>query len=100
MVIFCTRGICRTGRGFEPCWRDRDCVRQGRLSRLRGPLERPTHFPESRQGLPESRLQGCRAKFGTPEALLGKQVCATGVIKIFRGKPQIILTDPSQLTQK
>jgi hypothetical protein len=41
-----------------------------------------------------------RAKFGTPEALLGKQVCATGVIKIFRGKPEIILTDPSQLTQK
>jgi hypothetical protein len=42
-----------------------------------------------------------RAKFRTPEsALLGKQVCATGVIQLFRGRPEIVLHDPSQLTQK
>ena len=42
-----------------------------------------------------------RAKFGTPEsALLGKQVCATGVIQLFRGRPEVVLHDPSQLTQK
>ncbi|HEV2549584.1 MAG TPA: hypothetical protein VGU20_19870 [Stellaceae bacterium] len=41
-----------------------------------------------------------RPKFGTPEALLGKPVCVTGMIKLFRNKPEIILTDPSQLSQK
>jgi len=42
-----------------------------------------------------------RAKFRTPEsALLGKEVCVTGVIKLFRGRPEVILYDPSQLTQK
>jgi len=42
-----------------------------------------------------------RSKFGTPEsALLGKQVCATGVIQLFRGRPEVILHEPSQLTQK
>jgi DNA/RNA endonuclease YhcR with UshA esterase domain len=42
-----------------------------------------------------------RSKFGTPEsALLGKQVCATGVIQLFRGRPEVVLHDPSQLIQK
>ena len=42
-----------------------------------------------------------RAKFRTSEsALLGKQVCVTGVIQLFRGRPEVILRDPSQLTQK
>jgi hypothetical protein len=41
-----------------------------------------------------------RAKFGTPEATLqGKRVCVSGLIGEYRGKPEIILTDPSQLTQ-
>jgi hypothetical protein len=40
-----------------------------------------------------------RPKFGTPETLLGKQVCTTGVIKLYRERPEIILHDPSQLTQ-
>lgn len=42
-----------------------------------------------------------RAKFGTPEkGLAGKQVCVTGKIEMFRGKPQIVLTDPKQLAVK
>jgi hypothetical protein len=42
-----------------------------------------------------------RTKFGTPESgLLGKQVCATGMIQLFRGRPEVVLHDPSQLTQK
>jgi DNA/RNA endonuclease YhcR with UshA esterase domain len=41
-----------------------------------------------------------RAKFGTPEtALRGKRVCVTGQIRDCRGKPEIILSDPSQLTE-
>jgi len=42
-----------------------------------------------------------RAKFGTPEkAVQGKQVCVTGQIQLYQGKPQIILNDPKQLTDK
>jgi hypothetical protein len=41
-----------------------------------------------------------RAKFGTPEtALQGKRVCVSGSIREEQGKPEIILSDPSQLTQ-
>ena len=41
-----------------------------------------------------------RAKFGTPEtALLGKRICVEGSITYYRGKAEIVLTDPSQLTQ-
>jgi len=41
-----------------------------------------------------------RSKFGTPETLLrGKRVCVTGEISDYHGKPEIVLTDPSQLTQ-
>jgi len=39
-----------------------------------------------------------RAKFGTPErGLQGKQVCVSGKIQMFRGKPEIVLSDPKQL---
>jgi DNA/RNA endonuclease YhcR with UshA esterase domain len=41
-----------------------------------------------------------RAKFGTPEtSLRGERVCVTGQIRDYRGKPEIILNDPSQLAQ-
>ena len=41
-----------------------------------------------------------RPKFGTPEAsLLGKRICVTGQISDYQGKAEIVLTDPSQLTQ-
>jgi hypothetical protein len=40
-----------------------------------------------------------RAKFGTPEsALLKKRVCATGVITLYQGRPEMNLRDPSQLS--
>jgi hypothetical protein len=41
-----------------------------------------------------------RAKFGTPEtSLRGKRICVTGKISDYEGKPEIVLTDPSQLSQ-
>ena len=41
-----------------------------------------------------------RPKFGTPEtSLRGKRICVTGQIRDYRGKPEIILNEPSQLTQ-
>jgi hypothetical protein len=41
-----------------------------------------------------------RPKFGTPEtALRGKRICVTGQISEYHGKPEIVLTDPSQLSQ-
>jgi DNA/RNA endonuclease YhcR with UshA esterase domain len=41
-----------------------------------------------------------RQKFGTPEtSLRGKRICVTGQISDYRGKPEIALTDPSQLTR-
>jgi len=41
-----------------------------------------------------------RPKFGTPESLLGKSICTTGMIKLYHGRPEIIIHDPSQLTSK
>jgi len=39
-----------------------------------------------------------RRKFGEPEnALLGKRICATGTIKAYRGKPEIVATEPTQI---
>jgi len=41
-----------------------------------------------------------RAKFGTPEnSLRGEQICVTGLISAYQGKPVIVLIDPSQLSQ-
>ena len=41
-----------------------------------------------------------RQKFGTPEASLrGKRICVTGQISDYQGKPEIVLTEPSRLTQ-
>ena len=39
-----------------------------------------------------------RSKFGEPEVTYaGKQVCATGEVRLYRGKPEMILSDPGQL---
>jgi hypothetical protein len=41
-----------------------------------------------------------RAKFGTPETTFqGKRVCVTGQVRNYRGKPEIIVSDPSQLSE-
>ncbi len=46
-------------------------------------------------------LGGDRPKFGTPEkSAQGKQVCVTGEITVYQGRPEIILTDPHQLVEK
>jgi DNA/RNA endonuclease YhcR with UshA esterase domain len=40
-----------------------------------------------------------RAKFGNPEATLpGQRVCVTGLVSYFRHRPELILSDPSQLS--
>jgi len=40
-----------------------------------------------------------RAKFGTPETqFMAKRLCATGKIEMYKGKPEIVATDPRQLT--
>jgi len=42
-----------------------------------------------------------RPKFGTPEkSVPGKEVCVTGEIRLYNGKPEIILSDPKQLAVK
>jgi DNA/RNA endonuclease YhcR with UshA esterase domain len=41
-----------------------------------------------------------RAKFGEPETTLsGKRICITGQVRDYRGRPEIIVSDPSQLTE-
>jgi hypothetical protein len=41
-----------------------------------------------------------RPKFGAPErSLQGKRVCVTGQIRDYRGRSEIILSDPRQMTQ-
>jgi hypothetical protein len=40
---------------------------------------------------------GDRADLPKAETLLGHQVCASGLIQRFRGKPQLVLESPAQL---
>jgi hypothetical protein len=41
-----------------------------------------------------------RPKFSTPETTLqGKRVCVTGTIQLYRGAPEIILRDPTQISE-
>jgi hypothetical protein len=54
------------------------------------------------RGVRACRLYGYqrRAKFGTPEtSLRGKRICSTGKISDYHGKAEIVLNDPSQLSQ-
>ena len=39
-----------------------------------------------------------RAKFGTPEAAQGQRLCVTGFVSFFRQRPEMILSDPRQLS--
>ncbi len=42
-----------------------------------------------------------RGKFKEPlEALSGKEICVTGKIKSFRGRPEIIVREPTQIKVK
>jgi DNA/RNA endonuclease YhcR with UshA esterase domain len=41
-----------------------------------------------------------RDKFGAPEkTYAGKRICVTGVVQLYKGRPEIIATDPSQNTR-
>ena len=41
-----------------------------------------------------------RPKFGEPERTLqGKRICITGPIRLYRGKPEVILSNPSQIAE-
>ena len=55
--------------------------------------------PYPNQGFSAVILGSDRAKFGAPEvALREKQVCVTGEIFLFQGKPEIIIRDTKQLS--
>ena len=42
-----------------------------------------------------------RGKFGAPEVqFLGKRLCATGQMQSYKGKPEIVASDPKQLRSK
>jgi hypothetical protein len=42
-----------------------------------------------------------RTKFGAPEiSERAKEVCVTGEIFLYKGKPQIVLHDPNQLSER
>jgi hypothetical protein len=39
-----------------------------------------------------------RAKFGEPEtAYLGKRICVTGKVSAFKGVPEVVASEPSQI---
>lgn len=41
-----------------------------------------------------------RGRFGTPEkALLHQRLCATGAIRLYHGRPEMIIEDPAQLAR-
>jgi len=43
---------------------------------------------------------GDRPKFGQPElALQGKRICVTGKIQLYKGKPEVVVHDPGEITQ-
>jgi hypothetical protein len=80
--------------------RDRD----GRATGLANVLEQPTLLDLGKPS-PNATFTAVvygenRAKFGTLEtSLRGKRICVTGKISNYQGKPEIVLTDPSQLSQ-
>jgi DNA/RNA endonuclease YhcR with UshA esterase domain len=55
--------------------------------------------PDSKGALTAVIYGHDRAKFGTPEMTLhGQRVCVTGHISFFRGRPEMILSTPRQLS--
>jgi hypothetical protein len=41
-----------------------------------------------------------RVKFGQPETLQGRNVCVSGKIELYRGKPEIVLHEAEQLREE
>ena len=96
----------RAPRGCEASHRrKRDRLRRGRVRQIRGQRAVKADTIGSRKGVSARDFHAViyednRSKFGTPEtSLRGKRICVTGQISAYRGKPEIVLTDPSQLTQ-
>ena len=82
-----------------------DRLRRGRVRPIRGARAVAADTIGSREVYPHSVFTAViygdhRSKFGTPEtSLRGKRICVTGQISDYHGKPEIILTDPGQLSQ-
>jgi len=82
-----------------------DRLRRGRVRPIRGARAVAADTIGSREVYPHSVFTAViygdhRSKFGTPEtSLRGKRICVTGQISDYHGKPEIVLTDPGQLSQ-
>jgi hypothetical protein len=89
----------------KPHWRKRNGLRGGRVRQIRGSRAVAADVIGSREGLSACAFTAViygdnRSKFGTPETSLhGKRICVTGQISDYHGKPEIVITDPNQLTQ-
>jgi hypothetical protein len=58
----------------------------------------PDH-PDAKRALTAVIYGHDRAKFGTPETTLqGQHLCVTGYISYFRGRPEMMLSTPRQLS--
>src|SRR5215469_13233927 len=98
-------GVCEPRRCAKTPRRNRDGLRRGRISQVRCQLTVTADVLGPRQAYPNAAFTAAvygehRQKFGTPEITLhGKRICATGQISDYQGKPEIVSTDPSQLTE-
>jgi hypothetical protein len=76
-------------------------LRRGRLHQVNAHLRSRPAFLGFGKPYPDQPFAAVifgtdRAKFGTLETTLqGKRVCVSGAIREYRGKPEIVLTDPS-----
>ena len=94
-------GCHRPGRPY------RQGLRCSRLGRLRGKFPCPpnvshlisANHPDAGRALTAVIYGTDRTKFGTPEAALqGQRLCVTGFVSFFRQRPEMILSDPGQLS--
>ena len=80
-------------------------MRRGRVRQIRSSCAIPADLLDFGKSYPHAIFTAViyrdnRPKFGAPEtSLRGKQICVTGEISDYYAKPEIVLTDPSQLTQ-
>jgi hypothetical protein len=89
----------------EPRWPNGHGLRRCGVSEIRPQLPSATDLPGYGAALPNEVFVvvifgSDRAKFGEPEMTLrGKRICVTGQVRNYRGKPEIVVSDPSQLTE-
>jgi hypothetical protein len=88
-----------------PHRRNRHGLRRGCFRRIRGRRAVAADVIGPREGVSECRvhrgdLRRKPSEIRDPrDSLRGKRICVTGKISEYQGKPEIVLTDPSQLTQ-